>query len=696
VSDRLTLGGGAARARAHAAARPTTVDPADLAWILLLPAVLVTAALIALLAPVGGRLLLPNPGYHYWDGIVPVRKATIHVGYAIFVLCALAYAGAIVALRGVRIGPLPRRLVVPLAQAAALAFAVVCWIAQRHDVVAGIRKAYFTNATLAAAAAATVAVAVVAHLHRRGRLRAGRRARLRDLDTRAAGWACLAVAVLATVVWILPAIHTDSATPSGSAYINSLFFDESAAVLNGRSPLVNMVAYGSLWPYLTAIPLGIFHGAYGAFSVTMATLTGVALLAVYGVLRRVARTPLLALGLYLPVLATSFFVEEAIGGDRYDPGTYYGMFPLRYVGPYLLAWLTVWQLGRAAAERWSLRLLFVAGGLVALNNVDFGGAALLAAAAAVLVVRRPRERAALGRFALDAGIGLAAALVLVSCVTLARAGALPHLLLLLRYGRVFVDGGAVNLRLPVLGLHLVLTATFVAAAVVAGVRVARDEPRDLLTAMLVWCAIFGFGASLYYYGYRSHPDVLVNLFSIWSLTLALLVAAALRGTDRARLRRWPGAPALAATFGFALVVCSLAQAPSPWSELRRITQSTPAGAEEAVPANGFRETAVRQIVAERTNPGERVVILSPVGHRVARDAGVVNVSPYTGLDQMPAIDQLDETVAILRREGGAKVFVAQMASPQLAAELDRLGFALAGRWKVDAWPTPIVSEYRAP
>jgi len=687
------LRGGAARSRA--ADRPGPVDAADLGWILLLPAVLIAVPAIALLAPIGGRLLLPDPGYHYWPGIVVVRKATVQVGYGLFVLAALAYAASIVALRGARLRPRLRRLLVALAQAGVLAFVVVCWIAQRRGTFSGARDAYFTPATLAVSAVATAAVAVVVHLRRGGRLRVDAGAALRRADTRAVGWACLGAAVLATVLWLLPAIHTDSATPSGAAYLDSLFFDETTAVLDGRSPLVNMVAYGSLWPYLVALPLRAFGGAYGAYAVTMATIAGAAMLAVHGVLRRVTRSPLLALGLYLPVLATSFFIEEAIGGDRYDPGTYFGMFPLRYAGPYLLAWLTVWQLGRDAAGRWSLRLLFAAGGLVALNNLDFGGAALLASAAAVAVVRRPSDRAALGRLALDAAAGLVAALALVSLVTLVRAGSLPHLALLTRYGRVFVDGGAENLRLPALGFQLVVSATFVAAAAAAAVRVARGEQRDLLGGMLAWCAIFGFGASVYYYAYRSHPDVLIALFSIWSLTLALLLVAALRGAPAARSRHWPSAPALAVTFGFALAVCSLAQVPSPWGELQRIGEATRADQAKAVPAGGFREAPVTRIVAEQTRPGERVVVLSQVGHRVARDAHVVNVSPYTGLEQMPAVEQLDETVGILRREGGTKLFVVQPSPPGMEAELGRLGFAVAGRWNVSAWPVPIVTEYRA-
>jgi hypothetical protein len=687
VSDRLALRRDAARAREAARAAP--LEPADLGWILLLPVVVVAVPAIALLAPLGGRLLLPDPGYHYW---VPggVRKPAVHVGYALFVVFAVAYGVAVVKLARLRVAPPARRALVALAQAAALAFVVVCWVAQRHDGVGGTTRMYFTPATLAVAGAATAAVALLPWLRRRWR--ADPLAPLRRADPRVVSGACLAAALLATVVWLLPAIHTDRATPSGEGYLGALFLDESTSVLNGRSPLVDMVAYGTLWAYVVALPLRALGGGYAAFTVTMATIAGVSMLAVHGVLQRVARDPLLALGLYLPVLATGFFVEHQIGNDRYDPGTYFGMFPLRYGGPYLLAWLTVRQLASSSRSRWPLRLLFAVAGLVALNNLDFGGAALAATATALLVVRRPRDGRALARLALDAGAGLVLALALVSLLTLVRAGSLPQLGLLTRYGRVFVDGGAENLPLPRLGLHLVVSATFVAAGTAAAVRVVRAQRDDLLAGMLAWCAIFGLGASLYYYGYRSHPDVLVSLFSIWSLTLALLVLAVLRG---ARPRRRPSVPALAVAFGFALAACSLVQAPSPWSQLRRIAGTTPAGAVEAVPAEGFREAAVAGIVAERTRTGERVVILSQVGHRVAREAGVVNVSPYTGLEQMPAREQLDETAGILVREGGTKLFVAQQPPPGIEAELRRLGFRVAGRWSVASWPVPLVTEYRA-
>lgn len=691
--DRTGDAAGGRRARAD-----TTVarlDHAELAWILLLPAVVIAGLMIWLLAPLGGRLLLPDPGYHFWleRG---VRKPAVQVGYVLFVLSVVAYVGAIMASPRAPMRPRTRRAAIVGTQGVAVVFLGICWFAQGRIESYGASVRYFTPATLAFAAAATTAVALALRYRDqppRGRARVGRgRGPLWRSDARDVRWACLGLAVVITFIWVLPAVHTDEATPSGVSYLGALFFDESMAVLNGRSPLVDMVAYANVWPYLVAVPLWTFNGGYGAYSVTMALLTGFAMLAIYGVLRRVVGRPVVALALYVPVLATGFFLEDRTGADLYDPGTYFGMFPLRYAGPYLLAWMTAWQLQQPPTRRWSRRLLFTVAGLVAVNNLDFGCAAL-AATAIALVIGQPRDRRALTSIALDLAAGVGAALALVVTLTLVRTGSLPHLELLTRYGRIFVNGGYGNLPLPALGVHLAISATFVAAGATAAVRAARADGDDLLAGMLAWCATFGLGASVYYYAYRSHPEVLINLFSIWSLTLALLLVAVARAQPRAP--RWPTVPALAVMFGFALAVCSIAQVPWPWEQLRRISEPTLAEQVGAVPAGGFRQAPITRIVAARTRPGEPVVILSPLGHRVAWDAGVVNVSPYPGFEQMVAREQLVETIALLRRDGGTKVYVAEHWPPELKAELRRLGFGSVRTWSVDAWPETTLAEYRA-
>ena len=314
--------------------------------------------------------------------------------------------------------------------------------------------------------------------------------------------------------------------------------DETYAVLNGRTPLVDFTAqYGSLWPFLTASVLAVFGTTFLAFSLAMCAITAVALLAVYALLRRIVRNGVTALLLYLPFLATSFFLVGGTLTSRYTFGDYFGVFPLRYAGPFLLAWLLVRQLDGAGPRRpW---VLFGVAGLCVLNNAEFGLAALAATLAALVWTAADLSPRSLARLAGQLGLGLLAAYALVALLTLIRAGELPQLGRLLDYGRLYSIGGFGLLHLHrTLGLHLVVYVTYAAAIGVATVRAIERAPSRPLTGMLAWCSVFGLGSAAYFMG-RTHPELLIALFPTWALTLALLtvdVVARLGRRADARLR----------------------------------------------------------------------------------------------------------------------------------------------------------------
>src|SRR6185436_6302234 len=70
-----------------------------------------------------------------------------------------------------------------------------------------------------------------------------------------------------------------------------------------------------------------------------------------------------------------------------SPMTLTAMWPMRYGGAFLMAWLAA----RHIAGRWPWRtwvLMFV-GTLVTINNLEFGGAAMVATIAAFLCARPP-------------------------------------------------------------------------------------------------------------------------------------------------------------------------------------------------------------------------------------------------------------------------------------------------------------------
>ncbi|HEU4702022.1 MAG TPA: hypothetical protein VFS37_06020, partial [Conexibacter sp.] len=206
------------------------------------------------------------------------------------------------------------------------------------------------------------------------------------------------------------------------------------------------------------------------------------------------------------------------------------------------------------------------------------------------------------------------------------------------------------LPMPPFGVHLVLYVTFAGAIVVALVRRIAGDRALPLTAALAWSGIFGLGAGAYFVG-RSHPHVLINLFSAWALALVLLVLVVVQRHTATR-SRWPSVAELLVLAGFGVVVGSLAQTPTPWSQVDRVRhpiQLFP-GAERAA-------GELRQVVADLTRSGEPVALMMREGHRVAEELGLVNVTPYANLESMLTIEQWQQTLRALRAAGGTQLIV---------------------------------------
>jgi hypothetical protein len=236
---------------------------------------------------------------------------------------------------------------------------------------------------------------------------------------------------------------------------------------------------------------------------------------------------------------------------------------------------------------------------------------------------------------------------------------------MLTFARIYGANGFGNVPMPTLGFHLAMYVTLAAAVVVAVVRTSAGAADRLLTAMLAWAGVFGLGAGAYFVG-RSLPEVLISIFSAWALALALLLVVVVRALAR-RPARLPTLPELAVLLGFGIAVCSLAQTPAPWTEVRRLGRST-------APAP-FAGTPTERFVDARTSPGERIVLLTALGHRIAYDLELVNVSPYGNLESMPLERQLDETIAALRAAGGTQLFLPMREThPEQLEAAERAGY----------------------
>ncbi len=671
---------------AHSDVR-TAIEPGALAWLLAVPVALVAIALVALLGPPLGQLLHSgaNP-YDVWSELrwavvaEPTEQGRFLLAIAAPLLLAAALAAA--ARRPIALPPRLAAVAVPLAQVVLLAAIVVCVAVQQRLVyevpiyqpTVSHRWRYFTPATLLAAAALTAgAYAVLA----RPGLRARAAAALRETDRRRL--VAMLLAVVLTAVWLLHAVNTDSSIMGTSSHEWSpaqFTLDETYAVLDGRTPLVDFTAqYGSLWPYLTAAALALFGQTFLVFSLAMCAITAVSLLAVYALLRRIAGNGVTALLLYLPFLATSLFIVGGTTTSRYTFGDYFGVFPLRYAGPFLLAWLIVRQLDGAGGGR--VRHPWVLGavaGLCVLNNAEFGLAALAATVAALVWTAPDRRPRPLARLAGRLALGLLAAYALLAVLALVRTGGLPQLGRLLDYGRLYSVGGFGLLHLHrLLGLHLVLYLTYAAAIAVATVRALEHAPNRPLTGMLAWSGVFGLGSAAYFMG-RTHPELLVALFPTWALALALLSVDAL-----GRLRGRPGLGTLLVLLGMAVTACSLAQLPAPWTQLDRISQEAPSTplieGESPLPRfdGAFLPDRSTRGFFAPAHPGEPVAILLTTGHQIAHAFGVEDVSRYTGMYSIVTRERLRTVVDDLRAAGGGTLFLPDTYQ-QVYDTLARWGF----------------------
>ena len=662
--------------------------PGERAWLAVVPCALFVFAAAMLLGPPLGHAFLAPRGAEFWPTVHNVQairpEPVEHARYLIALLGPVLVCAAVVGARSVRLSPLWIGRLVTASQVTVLAALGAFLVAQRlhtySEIYGGpLRRVYFTVPTLVVAAALMVALVIA----------------LRDdrLSARVAGWlresrpkriGAAAVAIAFTAVWLLTAVFfEDSIGRSGLPINVTLPFsiDEAYAVLNGRTPLVDFHAqYGQLWPYLAAISMSLFGASVGTYTITMASGTLLVLLAIYAMLRRVVRSSLGALALYVPFVATGFFMAVGPPAIRYGPSNLFTIFPIRYGGPYLLAWLTARHIDGARPH--AVPLIFCAAGIVMLNNPEFGLAAAGATFAALLCARAPLSRRKLTRLVGGAAAGLLAALALLSLLTLLRAGSLPHLGLLLEFANIDGIEGWTLVPMPAVGFHLALYVTFAAALVVAVVRTVKRRSDVLLTAMLAWAGVFGLGAGSYFAG-RSHPEVLIDLFSSWALAIALLTVVVVRAV-RARPGRRVLVAELAVLAALGLCICSIAQFPTPWSQIDRMHDR---GVEDMTIYVRFPEAD--QFVAEHTRPGERVLILHPVSHRVAYEHGLTNVLPWVSVESMPLVRQLDEALEALRRAGGRKILLWRGHTwPGLIDALPSRGFVLR-----DAEPTYGLMEW---
>lgn len=652
----------------------TSSEIGTAAWVCALPCAAVTVALVVLLGPPLSRILYPR-ALPVLPGVEHHPKPVESTRFLLTLLGPVLLVGSIAILSPrLRLARRPGIVLAGLAQLAAGAV-VVASIAKQEE--PGWSVAFFSVAQVAAAAAAAVLLAFAAQ---RGWLSR------RHPETRPIRAVVVAIALLVTGIWFLWLLNTETTIfRYGNAYNTGWVTDETFAVLNGLTPLANYTAaYSSLWPFLFAPVLALLGKAILVWTTLMWALTVAMLLAAYDLLRRVTRSALGALALYLPLMSVVFLdAWRSAATLGAPPIAIYQQVPLRTAGPLLVAWLVARRLDRGRGATWPVVL---AAGLVALNNTDYGIATLGATVAALAWARFPLSRQRVRQLAGSVVAGLAGAFALVAAMTLVRAGQLPDLLDTVKVARTFDLAGITAAPLPhILGLPLVVYLTYAAAIGVATVRAVQREPDRTLTGMLAWSGIYGFGASAYFMN-NSVPLGIPTLFPAWGLSLALLAVVTVRQLAGRRASR-PTAPALAALFGISLLATTLATPPpmlAPWSQVHRLAtglSTQPNNAEEpvAAPQNAEFREFVSSVPDGRggfvLRSGAPVAFLSSTGHLIADAYGLKDVVPYVGESVFTA-QQLDEAIQRLRAAGGSTVLVPPLILSRVSAALASRGFAV--------------------
>jgi hypothetical protein len=486
-------------------------------------------------------------------------------------------------------------------------------------------------------------------------------------------WLAIAIAIMFTAIWLLPALVTD-ATVRHAGVISSGHIPAQAqdyfSVVNGRTPLVDYIPiYVHLLPLALEPLLKTFNLSLTAFSISMCILSLVGLLAVFGAFSAITRRLWTALALYLPFVAISLFPWDRQGPEWDYNGNYYGFFPGRYLGPFLVAWLCALSLRGKRVPPWAV---FFAAGLATANNAEFGIPCLVAAGVALAfgADRSHPVRARVSTLAVQAVVGIGGALALACAVLLVRSGELPKPSYATYWSSTFARDGYGLEPMPTLGLHWALYLTYAAALLSAAVRYVRRDPDRVLTGMLAFAGIFGLLTGFYFAG-RSVPWQLMLLFPAWGFALALLafmVGGSLRHAreDSRRLRRLL-LPAVATLAGFGMMIAAIDRFPAPWGQVDRLSAGGRAF---------YDEPAAQRFVDTHTTAGEHVLIIgTPLDHRIAARAGVVNTSPI--FDALGLLSERDAERAInlLEAAGGRTVLERVSPSiPEFAEILRQRGF----------------------
>ena len=492
------------------------------------------------------------------------------------------------------------------------------------------------------------------------------------------------IAVAWTSANLLKCVFTEGCfdqAPHTVTYHLPYTLGEFAAVLNGRVPLVDFYSqYQNILPHLFRPIFALAGLTITSFTCAMALLSLVGFLLIYRVFSRLTGTDWRGLVLYLPWVPISLSNTERPGTLPANAFNYYAVGPIRYFGVFLLAYVSTWYLAAPRFRR--LACAGFVGGLVALNNLDFGVPAWAGLWACIILFPPTDRTVTRFRRTLRASAAFVASGVLAftafCSVIRVGSGGWPDLVALVEYQRTFAVLGFYMIKMPSVGLHWVLYSTF-ATAVLYAVFVGFSEDHQQVrfrsrvsTGLLAYGGIAGFGVMTYYVG-RSHPAVLITIFAAWAFVLALLVhrvltdlhAARLRGGERSRsIHAIPVAAALAVCAGLSPLALDIPHIAQDYERLSR---------EPAVQAASVPSPFV-SLISKYVGKNQPTVIIYPYGHLLAVQASVKNLFPFAHPNSVLLVDQSRLVLDQINKLPAGHNYVFAQLVPAVADIMSRTGF----------------------
>jgi len=452
----------------------------------------------------------------------------------------------------------------------------------------------------------------------------------------------LAAGAGALVCGLLPALFTDgniaSAFPIMRAHL-PYTLGEFAAVVNGRTPCVdffpqyqNLMPYAWL-PYFKVFGLSVFTYTFG-----MALLSAAGLAMMWLVFQKLTGDGAKGALLFLVFAGISFYGTKASETERFYVFNYYAAAPIRYIALWAVGLLVVMFSEKRSLPR--LVFLFLAAGLFALNNPDFGIPAFVAAGAACLTgggaeILQPRRESM--RVLAAASGGLVCAVIIFLCVTVLRSGRFPDLVSILRYPAIFSCNGFMALPLRAYGLHLVLLFTFMGALFAGMTPSLKGSPKARV--FLVFIGVSSCGVGMYYVS-RSHASVLPALFPAWGAAVCALLFYTLDSLFKTEQEDLLTGVSFLLPLWFeislaALFLLQLFTLNAPAKQFRRLASASNVFAGEL--------EKIERIVLPRVVPGEKIMLICGYGHLIAVRNRLDNVYPYASGGSLILRAQAEET-----------------------------------------------------